>query len=152
MIPSVSFHRFIRLHCSSCRGEWLACRSVEEANKAPPLSASQTPCDTLNPPQNKVCQYNSLGSQLLTAEASFFFFFYSNTPWPTKSMLLERKLLSCLCLTCLAFQTWKLLDFALRWGQDILREKACSFIGSFLYWCPFSMKHVSQINTGLWGR
>lgn len=42
-----------------------------EANKAPPLSVRQAPCDTLNPPQNKVCQYNSLGSQLLTAEAFF---------------------------------------------------------------------------------
>lgn len=46
-------------------------RSEEEANKAAPLSLSQTPCDTLNPPPNKVCQYNSLGSQLLTAEPFF---------------------------------------------------------------------------------
>lgn len=130
------------------------CRSEEEANKVPPLSVSQTPCDTLNPPQNKVCQYNSLGSQLLTAEA-FFFFFYSSTPWPTKSLLLEKKLLSCLCLTCLAFQTWKLLDFALYWGRDILREEACSFIGFFIgvlsAWCV-SAKSIQGSEGDRWSR
>lgn len=49
--------------------DWLQKR--REANKVLPLSVRQAPCDTLNPPQNKVCQYNSLGSQLLTAKAFF---------------------------------------------------------------------------------
>lgn len=125
-------------------------RSEEEANKAAPLSLSQTPCDTLNPPPNKVCQYNSLGSQLLTAEP----FFTVTLPDPQRARYWKGELLSLPALLYLLVFP----DMEMTWHWPASRAGYFERGGLFLH--PFfsllvSFRHEAcQPNQYgiLWGR
>lgn len=131
-------------------------RSEEEANKVPPLSVSQTPCDTVNPPQNKVCQYNSLGSQLLTAKVFFFFFFTVTLPDPQRTCFWKGSCyLACVLPVWLSrhgnYLTLPCIEGRIFWERRPAPSSVLFLIGVLSAW-SVSAKSIQDSEGDRWSR